>query len=118
MAGRTDLPVTNIIRTGVGNPGVLVAGDDANNHSFVNDGRTLISVLKTGAAAGILTFKTPGTVDGLAISEQAVTPGVHATQNTLIGPFPPSIYNQSDGTVHVDLDSETTFSLGAFRLPA
>ena len=117
MAARVDLPVTDIIRTGVGNPGVLVAGDEDDNHSFVNDGRTLIAVLKTGAAAGILTFKTPGTVDGLAISEQIVTPAVLATSYTLIGPFPPSIYNQSDGTVHVDLDSETTFSLGAFRLP-
>ena len=95
----------------------MVAGDEDENHYFANDGRTLISVLKTGGAC-IMTFQTPGTVDGLAISEQAVTPGVHATQNTLIGPFPPSIYNQSDGTVHVDLDSETTFSLGAFRLPA
>lgn len=114
---RTDLPITNIIRTGVGNPGDLVAGDDTDNHEFVNDGRTLISVLKTGGA-GILTFKTPGTVDGQDIAEQVVTPGVHATQNTLIGPFPPSIYNQSDGTVHIDLDDETTFSLGAFRLPA
>ena len=113
---RVDLPITNIIRTGVGNPGVLVAGDQALNHEFVNDGRTLVSVLKTGGA-GILTFKTPGTKDGQAIAEQVVTPGVHATQNTLIGPFPPSIYNQSDGTVHIELDDDTGLTIGAFRLP-
>ena len=117
MAPRVDLPVTNIIRTGVGNPGVLVAGDHTNDHEFVNDGRTIISVLKTGGAC-IMTIKTPGTVDGLTIGEQTVTPGVSPTQNTLIGPFPPSIYNQSDGTVHIDIDDEATFWLGAFRLPA
>ena len=119
MAARTDLPVTNIIRTGVGNPGVLVAGDETDNHSFVNDGRTIISVLVVtgGGATGALTFKTPGTVDGQAIAEQIVTPGLHDTQNTLIGPFPPSIYNQSDGTVHIDLNDETDLTLGAFRLP-
>jgi len=114
---RVDLPVTNIIRTGVGNPGVLVAGDEDLDHEFVNDGRTIICVLKTGGTCA-MTFKTPGTVDGLAIGEQVVTPAVAATQYTMIGPFPPGIYNQSDGTVHIDIDDETTFSLGAFRLPA
>ena len=115
--GRVNLPVTNIIRTGVGNPGVLVAGDETDNHEFVNDGRTIISVLKTGGTCA-MTFLTPGTVDEQDIAGQIVTPGVHATQNTLIGPFPPSVYNQSDGTVHIDIDDETTFLLGAFRLPA
>jgi len=115
---RVDLPVTDIIRTGVGNAGTLIASDETDNHEFVNDGRTIICALKTGAAAGVLTFKTPGTVDGQAIAEQLVTPGVHATKVTMIGPFPPSIYNQTDGTVHIDLDDETTLTLGAFRLPA
>ena len=120
--GRVNLPVTSIIRTGVGNAGTLVAGDETDNHYFVNDGRTIICVLKTGST-GALTFKTPGTVDGQAIAEQIVTPAVHATKVTLIGPFPPSIYNQSgsaaedNGTVHVDLSEQDTFSLGAFRLP-
>ena len=115
--GRTNLPVTDIIRTSPGNPGVLVAGDDTDNHDFVNDGRTIICVLKTGGA-GILTFITPGTVEGLAIADLAVTPATHATRIVMIGPFPPGVFNQSDGVVHVDLDDETTFSLGAFRLPA
>ena len=114
---RTDLPVTNIIRTGVGNPGTLIASDETDNMEFVNDGRTLIAVLKTGGA-GILTFKTPGTVDTKDIAQQIVTPGVDATKVTLIGPFPPRVYNQTDGTVHIDLDDETTLTIGAFRLPA
>ena len=114
---RVDLPVTNIIRTSPGNPGDLTGGDETNHHEFVNDGRTLIAVLKAGGTCA-MTFKTPGTVDGLAIGEQVVTPAVDVAQYTLIGPFPPSIYNQSDGTVHIDIDDETTFSLGAFRLPA
>ena len=117
MAGRVELPITNIIRTSPGNPGDLVGGDETENHYFVNDGRTIIAVLKTGGTCE-MTFQTPGTVDGQAIAELLVTPAVAATQYTLIGPFPPSIYNQSDGTVYVDIDDETTFSLGAFRLPA
>ncbi len=114
---RTDLPVTDIVRTGTGNAGTLVAGDDANEHEFENDGRTIICALNTGGAS-ILTFITPGTVDTLAIADHTVSVAIHATKVTLIGPFPPSIYNQSDGLVNIDLDDDTTFSLGAFRLPA
>jgi len=114
---RVDLPVTDIIRTGVGNAGTLIASDETDNHEFVNDGRTIICVLKTGGA-GVLTFLTPGTVDEQDIASQLVTPGVHATKVTMIGPFPPSVYNQSDGTVHIDLDDETSLTIGAFRLPA
>jgi len=114
---RVPLTVTDIIRTGVGNPGTLTAGDETDNHEFVNDGRTIIAVLKTGGTC-VMTFQTPGTVDGLAIGEQIVTPGVDATKVTMIGPFPVGDYNQADGKVYIDIDDETTFSLGAFRLPA
>jgi len=114
---RVDLPVTNIIRTGTGNAGVLTVSDDALNHEFVNDGRTIICALKTGGA-GILTFLTPGTVDTKDIASRTVTVPVHGTQVTMIGPFPPGIYNQSNGLVHIDLDDDATLWLGAFRLPA
>ena len=114
---RVPLPVTDIIRESPGNPGTLTAGDETDHHEFVNDGRTLIAVLKTGGTC-VMTFETPGTVDGLAIADQAVTPATHATRVVLIGPFPPGVYNQSNGLVYINITDETTFSLGAFRLPA
>jgi hypothetical protein len=112
---RTALVVTDISRAV--NAGTLTAGDDVNEHDFVNDGRTIICALNTGTAA-TLTFLTPGTVGGLAIADLAVSVPIHATKVALIGPFPPGIYNQSDGKVYVDVDDDTNLSLGAFRLPA
>jgi len=65
----------------------------------------------------ILTFKTPGTVDGLDIAEMTVTVTASATVGELIGPFPPSIYNQSDGTVHVTPDDHTSLGYVPVRVP-
>ena len=115
MADRTLIPTNTIVRTGV--QPALTAGDAANDMYFVNDGRTLIYALD-GTAAPVMTFITPGTVDTNAIANRSVTLTTHATAGNFIGPFPPSIYNQTDGTVHVDLDVSATLTLEAFRLPA
>ena len=115
MAARTLIPTNTIIRTGV--QPALTAGDETNEMYFVNDGRTFIYALNT-ATASALTFITPGTVDTNAIANRTVAIGIHADEGTFIGPFPPSIYNQTDGTVHVDIDAHANLTLEAFRLPA
>ena len=112
---RTLIPTNTVVRAGIAP--ALTAGDDANEMYFVNDGRTFLYVLNTGGAS-TLTFITPGTVDDQTIGDRAVVVAVHATQGMFIGPFPPNIYNQSDGTVHVDINDATTLTLEAFRLPA
>lgn len=115
MADRTLIPTNTIIRTGV--QPALTAGDATNEMYFVNDGRTLIYALNTGVASA-LTFITPGTVDANAIANRTVSIGIHADEGTFTGPFPPEIYNQTDGTVHVDINADDNLTLEAFRLPA
>lgn len=95
----------------------MTAADDTDGHSFVNDGRTIILALNT-AGATTFTFQTPGTVDSQAIGDRDVAINIHATQHDAIGPFPPGQYNQSDGTVYIDVDDDTTCSLMALRIPA
>ena len=118
---RTLIPLNTIARAGI--QPALTAGDDANEMYFVNDGRTFIYVLNTGGASN-LTFITPGTVDTHAIANRTVAVAVHATGGMFIGPFPPSVWNnagaaaEDNGTVHIDIDDDTTLTLGAFRLPA
>ena len=112
---RTLIPTNTVVRAGIAP--ALTAGDDANEMYFVNDGRTFLYVLNTGGASN-LTFITPGTVDALAIGDRTVAVAIDATEGMFIGPFPPNIYNQSDGTVYVDIDDDTTLTLEAFRLPA
>jgi hypothetical protein len=113
---REVLAVTDIIRATPGNPGVLVAASAANNAEFANDGRTILCVLNTATACNI-TLITQSTVDGQAVADPVIAVGIHATQVTLIGPFPPGIYNNDDGDMEIDIDDDTSVSLGAFRLP-
>jgi len=113
MADRVVLTVIDCVRDGVLTTEVLATTDGS---SFVNDGRTFLYVLNA-ATAGTLTFKTPGTVDGLDIGEKTFDPPAHATKASLVGPFPPSIYNQPDGTVHVTAVPPTTLYYAAVRVP-
>ena len=113
MADRATLTVIDCVRTGVLATQTPAIAEGA---KFPNDGRTFLYCLDTVGNA-ILTFKTPGTVDGLAIAEKTATIVADATIGALVGPFPPSIYNQSDGTVHVTPDDHTSLNYVPVRVP-
>lgn len=113
MADRATLTVVDCVRSGVAN---TVTAAIAEGAKFANDGQTFLYCLDTVGNA-VLTFKTPGTVDGLAIAEMTATVVADATAGALIGPFPPSIYNQSDGTVHVTPDDHTSLGYVPVRVP-
>lgn len=112
MMVRTSMPVTTITRAGVTQ--TLSAGN-GDGHSFSNDGKVFVIVTTT--ASRVVTFVTPGTIDGLDIEDLAVTV---PTTTMIIGPFPPQFFNQvtgaDKGSVYVDLSSATGVTIGAFRL--
>ena len=54
-------------------------------------------------------------MDGLAVANLAVVV-IAASGDKIIGPFPPGIYNQSDGSVYVDWSSETAVTFAVLRL--
>jgi len=110
----TAMTVNDILRAGTA--ATLIAADQTDGHRFANDGRTFILCVNT-AVACTLTFQTPGTIDGLPVDNRDEIVPINAV-GEFYGPFPPNIYNQSDGTVFIDVDTETTCNLGAFRLPA
>ena len=95
----------------------------ADYHMFLNDGRTFLFLIG-GAANCEITVQTPGTVDGLAIDDIIFDIPSGATEYRIMGPFPPSVWNNAgaaaadNGTVHIDIDDDTTLTLEAFRLPA
>lgn len=108
------LTVNEIVRAGTA--ATRVAADETEGHSFVNDGRTLIFCINT-AGATTLTFQIPRTVDGQAVTDRDEVVPINAV-GEFYGPFAPGDYNQPDGTVYIDVDTEATCTLGAFRLPA
>lgn len=56
----------------------------------------------------------PDGVDGLAVGNLVVA--VPNAESREIGPFPPGIYNQSNGMVNVDWSGVTIVTAGVFRL--
>lgn len=108
---RATVNFQQIVRTGLEQ---TYAAAHADGSKFANDGRTFLHV-KNGAGAPItVTVQTPGTVDGLAIADQAIV--VTNAEERMIGPFPPGIYNQSDGMVYADYSSVTTVTIAVLRL--
>lgn len=92
------------------------AGDLANGHEFVNDGNTMLHVKNTGGGACTVTLQTPGKVAGVDISDPTVVVPA-TTGDKMIGPFDPTVFNQSGGLVYVDISTGTGVTLAAIKLP-
>jgi len=110
---RVELSVQPLGRNGI-NPSFGAAETDGN--SWRNTGREFLHV-KNGATAVVVTVVTPRTVDGQAVTSRTVT--VPASAERMIGPFPPSIFNQGGSAgdvVHVNYDDVTNVTVGVFRV--
>jgi hypothetical protein len=110
---RVALAVQPVTRLGV-TPAYAAAETDGN--SFGNTGREFLHV-KNGATACVVTVRTPRVVDGQAVTSRTVT--VPATEERMIGPFPPATFNQAGAAgdvVHVDYDDVANVTVGAFRV--
>jgi hypothetical protein len=96
---RTILTISRPARTGTAAP-TEQTGDTVNGHVVTNSGRTIITVRNADTSSHNVTFQTPGTVDGLAISDRQVA--VPASSALDFAGFPPSIYGSS---MNIDVDS-------------
>jgi hypothetical protein len=107
----TALSVQNIVRSGL-TPSFSAA--NADGHSVVNDGKkTFVEVKNAGGSSITLTIKTPGTVDGLEVTDRTVTVGA-TTGDKMIGPFPVEDYGAS---VEITFSAVTSVTCAAFKLP-
>jgi hypothetical protein len=108
---RTTLTVQTIEAAGL-NPTFTAANTDG--HSVSNNGNMYVEIVNGDTLAHTATIDHPGTVDGLAVADRTV--GVTAASTVKIGPFT-ARYNQPGTTdVHIDFDSVTSLSVGAFRI--
>lgn len=108
---RTAITYEQIVRTGLESVGQAAVAD---GNKFSNDGRMFLRVLNEDASSINVTIQTPVTVDGLAVTDLVVA--VPAGEARDIGPFPPAIYNQTDGMVYVDYSAVTDITVTLFRL--
>lgn len=107
---RTALAVQQIGRAGI-TPAYTPA--NADGHAVRNVGAGEFIHVKTGATGCTVTAITPGSVNGLAIADSPVVIG--ADSERMIGPFPPSLFNQDGGDVHIDFSQVATVTCAAFR---
>lgn len=77
----------------------------ADGHSFVYQGLTDEIVIDNGATAMVVTIPTPLTIDGLAVSDMAISVGSNETH--VIGKLRREYYVQSDGSVYINYDDTT-----------
>lgn len=111
---RTDVPVVSVSPNG----NILLSfttGDATNDHEMSNDGVTVLMMVVGAASTPTLTvISTP---DNLGRTGD-ITQLYAATTTRVFGPFAPtSAWNQTNGKVNLDLDTDTLVTLVAFRLP-
>ena len=111
---RTAIPVTQVTPSGV-EPAAQIAGDTTNNNVIeANDGDVILEVVNSDSeAAHAVTISTPRTVGGINVEEDTVT--VAASSTKWIGPFPPQVFNQSNGSVNVN-PAHNKLKFRAFRV--
>lgn len=110
---RAALTVQEVVRAGL-EPAYVAAQADGN--SWNNTGREVLHV-KNGATDVVVTVQCPRAIDGQAVTARTVT--VPATEERLIGPFPPALFNQQGSIgdeVYVDYDDVSNVTVGVFRV--
>lgn len=82
---------------------------------FLNDGRVMIHLRNTNAAARYVTITTPYAEGGLALADVYLTvPG--STGNVFAGPFPTKLFNNSGGYVQIDFSAVDGLTIAALQL--
>lgn len=101
------LVVDTITRDGL-NPTMVAAAGGGDQ--FANTGKEFVEVDNADAAPMTATFVTQKTVDGQAVGDRAVT--VPAGERRIIGPFDPSVYNDSNGNLQITYSAVTSVTVG------
>ena len=108
--------IQEITRTSSGLTPAYAAGSATETYLIPNNGRVFLHVKKTGAGDCTVTVPTPGTVDSLAVTDYTATV-VATTGDKMIGPFPPSAYNNAAGQISVTFSEVTDLTFAVIRLP-
>jgi hypothetical protein len=109
---RTQLPVTKLTRHGF----VMLyptAPANVDGHSIQNDG-TMFFGVETANSPVTVTIRVPKKAAGHDVVDKQVT--FPDPEIRYIGPFPPSIYNQPDGTILVDFSQVVNVFILGFRI--
>ncbi len=102
---RDTVTVTSTVRTGV--LPALTTPNAGNNAEMANDGRTLFLYINGMGGASVqataVTIQQVADPYGRIQNDAAFSAAIDVLSS--FGPFPPNLYNQTDGTVQFDYDA-------------
>lgn len=108
-----DLTVSTITRSGIAPTYVAAA---ALGDAFVNTGRIFLHVKNGGGGSINVTVAEQVTADIAGYTATDLVVAVPAGAERMIGPFPRSAYNDSNGKVQVSYSDETSVTVAALQL--
>lgn len=114
----TTLPFTT--RAGLSIADAAMTAAVAGGHSIVNDGYVQLELLNTSAVSVNVSISLPNLIDtyaGLSVSGLLIVlPIGNVTASRQLTPFfPRTLYNQSDGTIHVDYSATSGVKIAAIQ---
>ena len=80
--------------------------NNADTYIMRNNGRMMLAFENSSGATATITIQTPGTRGGLAVAEQTLNVPA-TTGDVMVGPFPPSIYNDDNGDLRFSTNEGT-----------
>lgn len=110
-----DIRVNPVLATDAGIAPTYTEPTTTDTYKVVNNGRMVLYVKKTGAGACDVTVVTPNNVGGLAIADRVVSVPA-TTGERIIGPFPPTLYNDGNQDLSVTFSEITGLSFVAVQL--
>jgi len=103
-----------ILKTGI-TPAYTGSLNIVDTHLIRNTGRMFLHFKKSAAVIANVTIKTPMTVAGLTVQENVVAVPA-TTGDKIIGPFPPTIFNDSVGDVVFTTDDVDGLTVAALEI--
>ena len=110
---RTVLAVQQVTINGAAP--TFAAADQANGMEFANNGDVILEVKNTSASPVTVTLTTPITVEGIALTDPAISVPA-TTGDRIFGTFSPQVFNQAGGTVYVDFSASSGVTIAAYKL--
>lgn len=87
---------------------------DAGGDDFLNNGNIILRVENGSGVSINVTITSPASVQGLAVEDPVIAVAAGAAK--FIGPFPPSLFNDSTGKVAVDYSAATSVTVEVLEI--
>jgi hypothetical protein len=101
-------------RAGLDLDATAIAADAGLTESWPGSGAEFLYVNNGGTGALTVTLTIPVQVDGQSVASKTVS--VPAGARWLIGPFPPTSYNDSSRNVHISWSTATSVKVAVLRV--